>query len=245
MNTLSTFDIKCAYWDSENFNVKVGALQVPSSISLSVDMLHSLQKMAKKDDYELIYIMLSDNRTIQMPYGNSELNLLFVDKKTTYTKIVTGEESQTTQIRSFKDSDSLSELYLLAIESGKHSRFKLDFNFSPEVFEKMYRIWIERSVRKEIADDVLVYEEADHLRGMLTYKQFPNKAIIGLIAVSPVCQNLGIGSKLMKYLELNLFRNGITELEVVTQGHNLQACQFYERNNFNVKDVTNIYHLWL
>lgn len=52
-----------------------------------------------------------------------------------------------------------SELLSLALNSGEFSRFKLDPLFSAELFEKLYTRWITRSVRKEIAWQVLVAKE--------------------------------------------------------------------------------------
>lgn len=238
--------IKYAHWDSENFNVKVGFVQIPSSTFLSIEALTFLKEKAKEEDYKVIYIMLLDNGTIQVPSNLIDFTLLHVDRKVEYTKPVFCDRRVIiSQIESYKDLYPSSELYSLAIESGKYSRFKLDLNFPPDVFETMYRIWIERSVRKEIADDVLIYKEKGNIMGMLTYKKNIYNATIGLIAVSPICQHAGVGSKLIHYLETCLLKDGIKTLNVATQGNNIQARQFYERNNFSVKEITNIYHLWI
>jgi dTDP-4-amino-4,6-dideoxy-D-galactose acyltransferase len=43
-----------------------------------------------------------------------------------------------------------------------------------------------------------------------------------------------------KLIESNIFT-----LEVPTQLDNIQACRFYEKCGFQIKEIKNIYHFWL
>lgn len=240
-------EIEYASWDSVNFNLKVGVVKIVSSILFADDMFVAIEAEAKRQKYNVIYIMLLDGGVINsIQHINNRSDLLYVDKKVTYSKTISSKINQNSQgVKSFGCSSSFLEIYSLAIESGHHSRFKKDGHFPQGTFEKLYRSWIEGSVNKEIADDVIVYEEQNQMKGMLTYKVTQNKGVIGLIAVSLSCQSLGIGSMLLGYLESHLLALGINKLEVVTQGDNIQACRFYEKNKFNIINIVNIYHLWL
>ena len=60
----------------------------------------------------------------------------------------------------------------------------------------MYRLWVDNSLSKQFADDILVYKEGKTVSGMVTYKQNKDKASVGLIAVSPEAQGKGIGKKI-------------------------------------------------
>lgn len=239
-------NIEYARWDTEYFNVKVGILCIPSSISLTIEMLDSLSDQAKEEKYKVLYIMLLDDGIIQMPPNYNNPALLFADRKIVYSKSIFCDKGiDIPEVESYSELCSYSELYTLAIESGNFSRFKLDSHFPANTFEIMYRVWIEKSISKEIADDIFVYRKGGHVMGMLTYKCSKNQGNVGLIAVSPVQQHLGIGSKLIHRLETHLFKSGINELDVATQGANIQACRFYEKNGFAVKKIINIYHLWV
>ena len=80
---------------------------------------------------------------------------------------------------------------------------------------------------------------------MVTLKIDKEKGHIGLIAVSPDTQGKGYGKALIDSCENELLNKGYYKLEVSTQIDNKQACLFYEKCGFKIKDITNIYHFWL
>ena len=45
-----------------------------------------------------------------------------------------------------------ADLTLLAQQAGWGSRFRIDRCFAPEVCDEMYRIWLDRSCRRELAE---------------------------------------------------------------------------------------------
>ena len=108
----------------------------------------------------------------------------------------------------------------------------------------MYREWINKSVSKTIADEVFLYENKQIL-GIVTLKLKENIATIGLIAVAENQQGKGIGRKLVDACMDFCQKNNIKKIEVATQKANLQACNFYEKYGFSVKEITPIYHFWL
>lgn len=235
-------NIQYLNWDSRTFNLKVGKLELPISLPLTAELLSVIKLEAIKEYYDVVYIMVLNDNDITF----TDTNLLFVDKKIVYSKVLCNSSCpENSQITSFSSEEPTPELYSLAFISGGHSRFKIDFHFSPGIFETMYRLWIERSVKREIADEVLVYNTLGRLSGMITYKKNMDKVQIGLIAVSEKNQGSGIGSQLIKSLEYKMFKEDCKKIEVATQGDNIQACKFYERNNYVISSITNIYHLWI
>ena len=80
---------------------------------------------------------------------------------------------------------------------------------------------------------------------MLTYKVISNVATIGLIAVDPLVQGKNIGTELMMFLEYKLSQHSVFDINVATQLQNKKACAFYEKNKYSIKQITNIYHVWL
>lgn len=233
------YNIEYLDWDSELFAIKVGRVLLNEKISAEVEL--GIIDDAKRQSYKLLYIFSIDS----LAECNSN-SFFLADKKVELTKNIRSITCLQSSVRSFDVScDLIEDLYHLALESGKYSRFRLDKNMPVGTFEKMYRIWIERSTKKEIASDVLVYIYQEQIRGMLTYKINEGIASIGLIGVSSVEQNRGIGSCLVEKLESVLNSNAICTLNVATQADNLNACSFYCKNGFSVSKITYIYHLWL
>jgi dTDP-4-amino-4,6-dideoxy-D-galactose acyltransferase len=129
--------------------------------------------------------------------------------------------------------------------SGHLSRFKIDINFPLGSFEKLYLKWIENSVYSEIYK-VLVYRINEEIIAFITL-ELPEESIfakIGLIAVKPNYQGLGLGKKLIKFAERIAYKSEKQILQVVTQGTNLQAIKAYENYGFSLRNTTNIYHYW-
>ena len=90
-----------------------------------------------------------------------------------------------------------------------------------------------------------VLKENEQIKGMVTLKISEKIGHIGLIAVSSKAQGNGYGKMLIKACENKLFTNDIFQLEAPTQKDNVQACGFYEKCGFKIKEITNIYHFWL
>jgi dTDP-4-amino-4,6-dideoxy-D-galactose acyltransferase len=140
----------------------------------------------------------------------------------------------------------------LALAAGGHSRFQVDPHFSAERFAAMYRLWIERSVAKELADAALVVplenqeSAADQpLGGMITLAESGGVASIGLIAVAATVRGRGVGSLLMREAHHWMRQRGAHEVRVVTQLANQPACRLYERSGYRLARVQHFYHFWL
>lgn len=235
-------------WDSKQFKFKVGKIELLNS---EIDLnnlnlyINDIITNGQKNKYRLLYLMLPEHIYLSKDMISNK-NILLSDRKVIYNKNINCcDLINPSQIHSYGFQNVCEQLSALSLISGKYSRFKLDPNFSNDVFEKMYQIWIEKSVSKEIADDVLVFEENNKILGMLTYKINNSSASIGLIAVDSLFQGKKIGSKLLMGLEFRLKAIGIEEINVATQKMNKDACNFYEKNNYKISSITNIYHIWL
>ncbi len=128
-----------------------------------------------------------------------------------------------------------------------YSRFGVDNRIPPDKFEELYRVWIERSVRREIADDVLVVTNGagvESLAGMVTVKVTEGVGNIGLIAVSEEYRGQGIGSLLVQAAHHWMYRRHASEMNVITQRANAPACRLYERTGYSLASVQYYYHFW-
>lgn len=223
-------EIKRLDWDSEFFNLKVGEINYDKNL-----------QGQNSADYDLIYILSNEDFQLNLDcFENS-----FSETKVNFIKTLEANGDASKFIFEFdKVAIDKQQLYLLAYESGKNSRFLLDTKFDENHFKKLYQTWIDNSINKKFADGVLVYFEENILKGFVTYKTNNVTASVGLIAVDNNYQGKGIGAKLLQNLENLLYQKKITQLTIPTQLTNIQACSFYTKQGYSIKDKTFIKHYW-
>lgn len=228
-------------WDSTFFGLKIGRILVSQPDWMQITkILHR----AKLHQYQLIYLITSG--TTETPrYILNEFNGKLVDKKVVFVHDKITDTDLTTLVQEYPANAPLEPLISLALLSGAYSRFKMDTNFPIGSFERLYQAWINKSVLREIADVVYVVSDGTQIAGMMTVSFNPTKATIGLIAVSPETQGKRVGTALIKRLKQACIQKTIYAIEVATQGDNIAACRFYEKNGFNIFSQNNIYHFWL
>ena len=223
--------IKKLEWDSTFFNLNIGELSLQESTNLNIDSIKPFCL-----NFDLVYVFSSD----------SFLNPVFFEsQKIELELILLKKDSVLKKNENIYSCQELSnDLIKLSYESGKHSRFKLDSKFSTSNFENLYKVWIEKSIEREICDEVFVYKIEDQIVGFVTIKIKDLEAEIGLIAVDPKYQGIGIGQGLIDSTINYSLRKGIKKIVVSTQGNNLQAIAFYTKKDFKITKTKIITHLW-
>lgn len=227
-------------WDSNFFGLKIGRIELQDLDATGID--HEIGK-ARKLGFALLYLF-GPARVPLLPAWLEENRCRLVDTKVTYAKsrLMRKQAHNSTLLHAPAD---IEQLYELAYESGKCSRFRLDPRFGLENFKRLYRAWVDNSVSRRIADDIFVYQAGNSLCGFCTVKYSNDKATIGLIAVSPNHQGTGIGRDLCDAAEAQAVQRGCHAIVVATQQANVGACRFYEKLGMNLAESTDIYHLWL
>lgn len=224
-------------WDSDFFNLSISKIEM--NLNDSLETLST--ELSRSTDIDLYYIFTSND------YEDIELaNLTKVDEKIVFGADIC--QLPIVECHSIVEYDKnvcrIKDLYNLAYESGKYSRFLLDHNFKEEQFKTLYRTWIDKSVSGEMADVIFCYQDSRELLGMLTLKVDDQVAEIGLVGVSAKLQGKGIGKQLMskvrKYAEIK----NIKQIIVPTQSHNPIACNYYMKCGFVEQSRTKIYHYW-
>ncbi len=232
-------------WDSQFFGYKIAAIRAQN---LEFNALKNTIVELGEQDYKLAYCFAVPDDVI----SNSSLQRasgLLVDEKITFFMRINEADNFTTppfdNIKSYKLDSASEKLKSLALQSGIYSRFKTDPNFHNAEYEKLYIEWIEKSVQRKIADEVLVYSENEDEKGLITLGFKGNSGSIGLLAVDENERGKSIGRKLV-WSALVCFREKkVNIVEVVTQNDNEGACGFYKSMGFEVKSIVNIYHLWI
>lgn len=223
-------------WDTEFWGIETGRF----------DIKHEFNIPSNLNEFEFVYIF-SDRLLNQEELNQVDGKIHLADEKRGYYKKLNyNPVLPNTNIISFTEDRAIPErLYDLAIQSGHYSRFALDPYLPKDGFKQLYRTWLERSVSRAIAEDVLVFETENIIRGFITLGIKNNRPDIGLVAVHSDDRSMGIGAHLLQSAELWALNNSNkNEIQVVTQGANKGACDFYERNGYSVDTVTYIYHYW-
>jgi len=226
-------------WDTDFFKKKIGQIFVKKSNSLILAL-----KEAKCENYQLVYVFCDENLVVENEIL-MQFNGKIVDRKVLFEKNIEKEKEQTNIVSEHIGRELTAELEEIAYISGEFSRFKLDENFQKEDFYRMYKIWMENSVKRKIANNVFVAKENEAIKGMATLKIMNKMGHIGLIAVVPDKQGKGYGKALIAACENELLKKNILKIEVATQLNNKRAFSFYEKCGFKIKEITNIYHFWL
>lgn len=222
--------IKKMEWDSDFFNLSVGELN-----------LNECNNSLNAESYDLLYLVSSADFDLKIiGFENS-----FSEQKIKFHKELKETQQLSENVFSYKEiAYDIQEIYQLAFESGKHSRFLLDRKFGTEKFKELYKLWIDNSISKNFADDVLLYKHKGETVGLLTYKTNEKEAFVGLISVSTEHQGKGIGRSMLEHLEAVLYAKGIYSLTIPTQDQNQQACYFYNKIGYSIYEKTYIKHYW-
>lgn len=222
-------------WDSDFFHRNIAFIDGANSNNHQIrqDINHYLEIGA-----ECIYLF--NPILIDL----SDKDSVLVDKKRTY--ILSNPKldfiNHPLKFDSLIYNGDPSDLYDLALQSGEHSRFKIDPHFSDEEFSLLYKKWIDNSVDKGFADYVIVALDPDPI-GFITAKIKEDKIIVGLFATDVKHRGKGIGRFLMQKI-INIAAEKELKVEVVTQADNKVACSFYEKMGFLISDESYVYHIW-
>ncbi|MBJ2174576.1 GNAT family N-acetyltransferase [Aureibaculum sp. A20] len=227
-------------WDSDFFGFKIAKIKIDRDFNQLQDLLN---KLKHRESYKLVYVFTKDE-ILNLDFID-KYNGKLVDRKVTYSKYVNENNLISLDfINKYQSGKVDSILIDLAIQSGEFSRFKIDDKIETDKFEELYQLWVRNSIDKKIAKEVFVYSENEIL-GFITVGVKNEKANIGLIAVDHNARGKGIGKKLMVRAERWAVNTDYNEIQVVTQGNNKSACNFYENCGYSIVKTEFIYHFWL
>lgn len=233
--------IETLTWDSDFLGFLVGRLQPAAAAADLPDLL----RQARNHGYRLLYWPVNP-ADAEANAAARAAGAFLADEKITYAMPVgaapaalpAGVEPTTTLT---------PQLTALALQAGHQSRYQTDPRFARDVYQRLYSLWIENSIKGSLAREVLVFRPTPDAEeaGLLTLGVKKDRADIGLLAVDAQVRGQAIGAKLVDAARQRTHAWGLKTLQVVTQLTNVGACRFYERCGFRPDVVENIYHLWL
>lgn len=215
-------------WDSSFFQKEIGKIEISRKEDLSLEEVKA---------FDLVYVFSQ----------NDDLGFKLMDRKVLYVINDLKKEPFSTIDIEFYDNknDNYQELLDLTLQSGEYSRFKLDSNFTHNEYVKLYTEWINGSIDKRLATDIIVKRLDGKIVGFSTLsKKEDDMADIGLVAVSRNYRGKGIAKELILNA-INLAKiQGYKELQVATQFDNVPANELYKKCGFSQFSLTYIYHIW-
>jgi ribosomal protein S18 acetylase RimI-like enzyme len=214
--------VKKLKWDSNFFGNTIGRIDFEAN--------QELQGLEELEKFDLVYIFSKKALNITAPLMDIKITF----QKLTNSKLI----DQNISLFNF-NKDSYEQLLDLVYASGFDSRFNKDPFFGHLKFKKMYKKWINNSIKDE-KSEVLIYSINAEIKGFVsfTYGNLINK--INLIAVSEKSRGQGIGVKLLNAVETKIGKS--KKLIVPTQETNIVACNFYLEYGFEISDRQYIYH---
>lgn len=225
-------------WDSDFFHFNICRIQ---GLIGNVEDLRAINLEMNEREFKLAYyssIQELKNENID------SLEISLVDKKTTYVKKINTDLKHHPLISSYKSDFPSNKIINLAIQSGIYSRFNVDEKIGKDKFEELYRLWIIKSVNREIANEVIIYNYDDDIAGYLTIGEKNNRADLGMGAVDSKYRGKGIGKVLFENAEKWASDQGYEYIQIVTQGDNIPACKLYEKLGYSADSMEYFYHIW-
>ena len=230
--SMSKFEVQKLDWDSDFFGYKVGKAVVNNAND------NFLEKVRKEvHDFDLCYVYSTYQSFSDLDIFKDEKVIFEISLKSfVFTK-------QASSVIPYSKED-FTHLILLTFQSGEFSRFRLDPRFNNYEFERLYFEWLLKSVRKVIADEVLVYKNEMQIVGFVTMVKKQDFLEIGLIAIDPKYRGIGIGSLLLAGVFDYALSHQINRVTVSTQRRNVKAIDFYKKNSFREVESIFICHVW-
>lgn len=239
--------IKQLHWDSEFFGFPTGHVSLEDALKTGAK---SLLAHLQNQNIKLLYLF--HDLSNEVDSGQKSDLIQTIDARLVDTRIVFSKDLSAIPktdlpetVSEFTLPQATDRLYDIALESGIYSRFRLDPRIPSGSYERMYRIWLDNSVNRKIADVVLVSkDEAGAINGMVTLATRTETAVIGLIATHADARGKGVGSHLMKAAEHYALKKGKTQLTIATQKANEPACRFYSKAGYQVASEVEVFHWW-
>lgn len=227
-------------WDSQFFGYPIGRIVFDKAGQYD---LNELFRQLISEKIRLTYLFVNVNEK-KLNKDIVRKGCTLVDQKTLYSKTAEGHNTNSDYIDEFEGTEIDESLIQLVLQAGLYSRFRLDPNFTKNEYERLYIEWLKKSLNKSIALKTFIVKKNSEIVGLTTLGEKLGFADIGLVAVDKNFRGQGIAVELIDFADNVAFDLGYKEIKVVTQLQNKGACRLYEKCNFQIENITNIYHFW-
>jgi dTDP-4-amino-4,6-dideoxy-D-galactose acyltransferase len=235
-------------WDSQFFGVRIARVVTGR---LTPPVVEQILSWCRQNQIECLYFLADSDHAETVDLAEVHGFHLADIRLTLQRDLQTWEEpspaSPRFQIRPCQ-SEHLATLQAIARHSYRLSRFYFDSHFPRSACDQLYETWIKNSC-EGYADLVWVAEQDRQPVGFITCHlpeeaENPAAGQIGLVGVAEAARGGGLGQWLVNQALGWFHSQGVTQVQVVTQGRNLAAQRLYQRCGFVPHNLQLWYHKW-
>lgn len=231
-------------FDSDIFNTDVYKLYLDKKIE-SENVITNLIKN-KNNSYVHCFTTF-ENSNIDIL---NKLGFRLISIRSTYKLALKNDFSKVNipiGFKVFKNSEKhikLADKEILSIAKliGGTSRYFKDNNLPREKSISLYVTWIKNSLYQRYVDETFVVLNNKDLVGINSIKIKPEGGYIDLIGIKEKFQNKGLGQVLLQKGVEYLLDKNIKNMYTVTEGENIIANRFYQKNGFLLEGIQLVYH---
>jgi ribosomal protein S18 acetylase RimI-like enzyme len=197
-----------------------------------------------KYTHKKILISIKSNKKIRKSFLKKN-KIRLIEKNLTFFKNSKKEKLEENYFKNIRFANSFDKKQILDIaeDSFTNSRFFKDKNIKRYLAKKIKRNWVLNFFRKKRGKYLIVSECKKKVVGFLLILKSKNNYIIDLVAVKKNYQNLGFGTKMIKFLENIILKRNKVKIYVSTQSNNKYSIKLYIKNKFKEKYRNYVYHL--
>jgi len=230
-------------WDSAFFGVTIARV---NANRLEVDTAAQIMDWCRDNKVRCLYFLADSNHVESLRLAEKK-GFYLTDIRVTYEHSMRGigdSHEPDSDIR-LAVAEDLPVLRAMTDSSYRDSRFYYDGHFSQEDCDRLYEIWIEKSL-SGFAQAVLVAGKPGQPEGFVTCNTSIPESIgkIGLVGVDANTRGRGVGKALVLESLFWFAAQGMTSVQVATQGRNIAAQRLYQKCGFLTREVRFWYHRW-
>ncbi len=237
-------------WDSQFFGQRIA--RVNGSV-LTPALLVDLREWCTAQQIECVYFLADslDALTIRTAEAGGfhlqDVRLTFMIQRPVVLSAALPADDPVA-LRSSRPTD-IDALRDTARHAYIHSRFYNDPRFTEEQCATLYDTWLTRSIDPDdhYADMTFVATVEDAPVGYVVchLNQQTHTGTIGLVGVAEHTRGQQVGQKLVLHALRWFWEQGMTQVQVTTQGRNIPGQRLYQRCGFLTHSLFLWYHLWL
>ncbi len=230
-------------WDSTFFNKRIARV---NGNFLTSERVECINQWSKDRNIDCLYFLatINDDQTVICAEKDG---YHFVDLRITLE--VQSDMASDSLVRKdnirFAQISDIQSLCHIAGTNHTNSRFFTDSHFDRGKCQKLYGVWIEKSVRSR-HDRVFVWEVQDQAVAYVTtaINNDRKSGQIELVGIAPEWQKKGIGRELVAEALSYFTKNRVQTITTVTQGRNIHALKLYQKCGFSIRSIEIWYHKW-
>ncbi|CUN15821.1 GNAT family N-acetyltransferase [Turicibacter sanguinis] len=239
---MNHYNYKKLEWDTNYFGCESSRIDVVEE--LTVSDIQDIRELIKLDEFITLTNpkgMVGNNKLI-----THELGAYLVDINVQLSNVKMGlSKTQKSEFIHIQNNYAVNEdIVELVKQAFISSRFYNDATISREKISGVYTHWVKNAFNKE-EKYFCVFDQGNGVEGFILFSIAGQEFVtIELIAVNDKYRKNGIGTQLIRGLYHYCTKHGYSTVNVGTQVENINALNFYIKNELKIMDIRYIYHLW-